>query len=712
MTSENTYTSINNFINTISASNINRVLTFGLKHFPNYFYVYYEYVDKQSGKMKGKIEAQFEFTADTIYEDIINNLISEQQLTQEEKQKINRYLETGNNDIKQRGFLKIILNHLNEINNIVCTNKTFYNDNNCEIFKEIFIYRDKQYLMENERRVSYILDIDNRAMGFGFYKNYNVFGNLLIAVNNDKEVNVINYGITQDQLASISEDINRKSYFGGFGISIKAKAGGSYDCLYELNEKCRADQNNKFCILPIVPSYDKLNTIIPKNITNYNYLKENFGFSEERYNNKKFALLPIRCNKHASVIIIDLEHIDTFYSFDSSLAHRDPRDRSKLDEHIFGNYLANHTKSLIDKPKLQFNGTCTYWSDAFCEVVVTSPEYNGDNGLENIKRDCANGTMFLKCAQRIGRIFDEQLDKPTIKIYEDQNVNNNNYYNFNINGRNYGISKTSGLNKFVNLETLIETLGVEPTKKGELRTSLKHQIEGQKRIREKEREIVNFEQLEIAKEKYDEYIEEKIESINSQINNTLCIRFFKRRQLRNDKINLETERNNFNGKFIECKEIYDSIDDRKDKYTRLKQLVENNEDLNTSEICDYINSSDLNNNLEILMGRIQTFEVMKDNKYNFDFCSEADEVMGMRETRTTDGIEQLLEIREIQETPEVKLNGTTSEKTTETKPNIPNTQTTNPFSSMTATNVGNPINYKPPTSPNNPNNSNTERMLP
>ena len=88
----------------------------------------------------------------------------------------------------------------------------------------------------------------------------------------------------------------------------------------------------------------------------------------------------------------------------------------------------------------------------------------------------------------------------------------------------YGINKTSGLNKFVNLETLIEVLRIKQQAKDKL---LKNQIEGQKKIREKEREIFNFEQLERVKEKYEEYVRNEINKINLQINDTFCLRFFK-----------------------------------------------------------------------------------------------------------------------------------------------------------------------------------------
>ena len=60
---------------------------------------------------------------------------------------------------------------------------------------------------------------------------------------------------------------------------------------------------------------------------------------------------------------------------------------------------------------------------------------------------------------------------------------------------------------------------------------LKNQIEGQKKIEEKEKEIFNFKQLEEAKNVYYNHINTKINNINSEISRISRINLFKIKQL-------------------------------------------------------------------------------------------------------------------------------------------------------------------------------------
>lgn len=128
-------------------------------------------------------------------------------------------------------------------------------------------------------------------------------------------------------------------------------------------------------------------------------------------------------------------------------------------------------------------------------------------------------------------------------------------------------------------------------------------------------------------------------------------------------------------------------------------------------LYDYINSSKLGTKIKDLVAQIQTFKIMKDNKYRFDFCSEVDEVVDIEETRTINEIEQPIEIRENQEAAEAELNITTTEGLLEIRPTIPNAEITSSFSNITATNAKNPTNSRPPTNLKNHDKKTTEKTM-
>ncbi len=526
----NTSSNINNFIKIISNNNIfidkNSIIFVNKEINSNNFYIYYDYYDQNNLKTKNNVLANFQIINGN-FNNVLFNL--KEKLTEIECNIIEEYLnvDPSNDSLLKQMYpdvIKILVNNMDKTDNIICTTKVFKYNIDKAILIEKFDYKNQNDPKEYEKRISILFDANKNVIGYRFYKNYNVFGNSLITINNGEEISITNCGVlTQNKLTNLSDNINRKLYANKPGILISGRKGGSYDYLSVLNEKCKNEIGNKCCILPIIKQKDILA------IKNYSDLDIKFNLASRKNEGRKIALLPIGTSDHISLIIINLENQNQFYSFDSSLEHRDHINHNKLNKNIFGSYITNHTTSLINNINLQSNGTCTYWVDAFCEVVATLPKYNsGDNsksGLENIINDCENGTMFLKCAQKLCRIFDENMKLPTIKIYKkNQKINNNNYYILFINGELYGINKTSGLNKFVNLETLIEVLRIKQQAKDKL---LKNQIEGQKKIREKEREIFNFEQLERVKEKYEEYVRNEINKINLQINDTFCLRFFK-----------------------------------------------------------------------------------------------------------------------------------------------------------------------------------------
>lgn len=104
---------------------------------------------------------------------------------------------------------------------------------------------------------------------------------------------------------------------------------------------------------------------------------------------------------------------------------------------------------------MQVNGTCEAW---FNEIVnVIADPNNNYLSKESIKQGFESGMIFLQAGERLGKMFDNDPSKPTIKLFEELDKDNykEEYFIFIANNRQFfGVKKDFSDNRFVNIKTL------------------------------------------------------------------------------------------------------------------------------------------------------------------------------------------------------------------------------------------------------------------
>ena len=405
----------------------------------------------------------------------------------------------GKYPLLYENIVDIITNNINKLKTLKRKEVIYYDENKNIDYTETFQYKNEDSLTPEETGISKLTNSKGKTIGYRYYRNgiNNNFNNndfVTIVEGPDGQYHPIqSTGNYEDDL-EIIHSIFRENYKEeiGYGISgnrqktlgISAIAKKYNESIYVFSpgEQLKDDyyltrkDRKRSIVKDSTTEEKKIHTPTCFNFDGNTYKIEtgeqitlskfNSILTEKKIlNNKKLALFPLSFASHATLYLIDPKDNPTKqYLIDFSLGHCE-KDINGIGVNANEDYFGSEFEKIIllNKFPMQINGTCSFYADAILNVI-TNPINNYDN-IENLLKDCDNGTIWLKVVAEMGKTFDLNQEYPTVKEFSDvaealDPSNTNKYIVFNKNGTFFGISKECYNNKFIDMETLIKCLQI------------------------------------------------------------------------------------------------------------------------------------------------------------------------------------------------------------------------------------------------------------